>query len=135
MSRWNSSENCWTVPYSEQNIETLTKTAKTRDLKFIYKVISQTEGTPRLPKHANYLRCPKEYTEKLVELRYSKNTLKEYTDLFEEFINYYPTKDAQEITEEEIIRFLRYLVNERKVSTSYQNQSINALHPVGFKTQ
>jgi site-specific recombinase XerD len=33
----------------------------------------------------------------------------------------------EEITEEEIISFLRYLVNERKISTSYQNQSINAI--------
>ncbi|MDO9154185.1 MAG: phage integrase N-terminal SAM-like domain-containing protein [Paludibacter sp.] len=54
------------------------------------------------------------------------------SDLFEEFLNYYPTKNAHDITEEEIISFLRYLVNDRKISTSYQNQSINAIHPVGF---
>ena len=96
-------------------------------MKYVYEVISKTEGTPRLPKHANYLRCPKEYTEKLKELRYSVNTLNVYTDLFEEFINYYPNKPAQDITEEEIIAFLRYLVNERKISTSYQNQSINSI--------
>lgn len=62
-----------------------------------------------------------------LELRYSVNTQNVYTDLFEEFINYYPEKQSEEITEEEIISFLRYLVNERKISTSYQNQSINAI--------
>ncbi|MDO9154149.1 MAG: phage integrase N-terminal SAM-like domain-containing protein [Paludibacter sp.] len=132
LCRWNSSENCWTVPFNEINLEKLRGIANAHGLKYANEVISKTEGTPRLPKHANYLRCPKEYTEKLKELRYSINTLNVYTDLFEEFINYYPNKPAQDITEEEIITFLRYLVNDRKISTSYQNQSINAIHPVGF---
>ncbi|MGB9615147.1 MAG: site-specific integrase, partial [Fervidobacterium sp.] len=101
--------------------------SQTHGLKWDYQIISKTEGLPRQPKHDGYLRCPKEYTEKLKELRYSVNTQNVYTDLFEEFINYYPDKAADEITEEEIITFLRYLVNARKISTSYQNQSINAI--------
>ena len=127
LCRWDSSKTCWTVPYNEQNMKELQKIATAQDLQFAYEVISKTAGTARLPKHANYVRCPKEYTEKLKELRYSVNTLNVYTDLFEEFINYYPDKAAPEITEEEIIAFLRYLVNDRKISTSYQNQSINAI--------
>jgi len=127
LCRWNSAKTCWTVPYSKQNVKELQAMANAQGLQFAYEVISKTAGTPRLPKHANYLRCPKEYTEKLKELRYSINTLHVYTDLFEEFINYYPDKAAPEITEEEIIAFLRYLVNDRRVSTSYQNQSINAI--------
>ena len=132
LSRWNSAENCWTIPYNEQNAEKTRELAKNNGLKWDYQIISKTEGTPRQPKHAGYLRCPASYTEKLKELRYSINTQNVYTDLFEEFINYYPEKQAEEITEEEIISFLRYLVNERKISTSYQNQSINAIHPVGL---
>ncbi len=127
LSRWNSSENCWTVPYNEQNIESLRTLSQVNGLKWDYQIISKTEGLPRLPKHANYRRCPSEYIEKLKELRYSINTLNVYTDLFEEFINHYPDKIMSEISEEEIITFLRYLVNERKISTSYQNQSINAI--------
>lgn len=127
LCRWNSSENCWTVPYSGLSIEKLKEIANDYGLKYLDEVVSKTEGAPRLPKHANYLRCPKEYTEKLKELRYSINTQTVYTDLFEEFINFYQHKAAQEIREEEIIAFLRYLVNERKISTSYQNQSINAI--------
>lgn len=96
-------------------------------MKWDYQLISKTEGLPRQPKHAGYLRCPKDYVEKLKELRYSVNTQNVYCDLFEEFINYYNSKKAQDITEEEIITFLRYLVNDRKISTSYQNQSINSI--------
>jgi site-specific recombinase XerD len=127
LCRWNSSESCWTSPYNVQNAEKLKVIANTYGLRYVYDVVSKTQGSPRLPKHANYLRCPKAFTEKLKELRYSINTQNVYTDLFEEFINYYPNKQAEEITEEEIIAFLRYLVNDRKISTSYQNQSINAI--------
>lgn len=125
--RWYSSENCWTLPYNEQNVESLQKLAQAYGLKWEYELISKTEGLPRQPKHANYLRCPNEYVEKLKELRYSINTQNVYCDLFEEFINFYSERKAEDITEEEIISFLRYLVNDRKISTSYQNQSINAI--------
>ncbi len=127
LCKWNTTENCWTLPYNEQLLPKLQEIASTYNLQYDYIVVSKTEGSPRLPKHENYLRCPIEYIEKLKELRYSSNTINVYTDLFEEFINYYPTKKVSLITEEEIISFLRYLVNDRKISTSYQNQSINAI--------
>jgi len=55
------------------------------------------------------------------------NTVKTYKGLFEEFINFYHKFDINRIDESMITAFLRYLVIERKVSSSYQNQSINAI--------
>jgi len=46
---------------------------------------------------------------------------------FCEFINYYSTKGINEISQEEIQAYLLYLIEERQVSTSYQNQAINAI--------
>ena len=43
-------------------------------------------------------------------------------------MNFYSLKNLNKISEEEIVTFLRYLVNERQVSTSYQNQSNNAIY-------
>ncbi len=60
-------------------------------------------------------------------MRYSGNTIKTYKGLFEEFINYYHKVEINRIDESMITAFLRYLVMERKVSTSYQNQAINAV--------
>jgi hypothetical protein len=70
----------------------------------------------------NYHYCPEEYSMKLIELRYSEKTIKLYKGFFEEFINYYPTYDVKMI-----IKFLRYWVTQRKISITYQNQSINAI--------
>jgi integrase/recombinase XerD len=127
LCRWNSSESCWTLPFKETALQQIRSIAEGAALEFVYRTVSQTKGTPRLPKHADSRRCPHEYVAKLKELRYSSNTLAVYTDMFEEFMNYYPDKILDEISEEEIVAFLRYLVNERQVSTSYQNQSINAI--------
>ena len=46
---------------------------------------------------------------------------------FTDFINYYSKKDLLEISEEDIKKYLLYLVEKRKVSASYQNQVINAI--------
>jgi len=67
---------------------------------------------------ANYRKVPACYLDKLIVLRYSSNTIKTYKDCFCEFINYYSTKDINEITQEEIQAYLLYLVEERQVSTS-----------------
>ncbi|MCA1920376.1 MAG: site-specific integrase [Flavobacterium piscis] len=75
----------------------------------------------------NYRNVPEKFIEKLEILRYSPNTIKTYTDLFKEFINYHHTRKIEELTENEIIAYMRYLVNERGVSSSYQNQAINAI--------
>jgi len=74
----------------------------------------------------NNRKCPDEYIQKLQVLRYSKSTVNTYIHKFEEFINYYKDRDLLSINENDIRDFLLYLV-DRKVSHSYQNQSINAI--------
>lgn len=75
----------------------------------------------------NYREVPREYIDKLNVLRYSSNTVKIYSSCFAEFINYYSQKELNEITVQEIQGYLLYLVQERQVSTSTQNQAINAI--------
>ncbi|WP_339704472.1 tyrosine-type recombinase/integrase [Algoriphagus aquimarinus] len=61
------------------------------------------------------------------ELRYSPKTVKSYVPLFEEFINHFPKEDLDSLSEHHVVEFSRFLVTERKVSTSYQNSAINAI--------
>ena len=126
---WNRSERCWTLPFAEKFIHQLKEIADANGLQFIYQHRQSGTLQPRKSRFdiENYRTCPAELTDKLQELRYSKHTIKSYKDLFEEFINYYPEEDPGIISEQQIIQFLRYLVSERHVSTSYQNQSINAI--------
>lgn len=71
-------------------------------------------------------RCPDEYIDKLQVKRYSKNTLLSYVSMFEHFINFYKDVDLLSITERDIKKYLKYLV-DKNVSYSRQNQSINAI--------
>jgi site-specific recombinase XerD len=127
---WDAKNKWWTIPNSEQLLQQIQATANA-----CHMIVSIQEEEQCKDKVAritafdipNYRKCPNEMQEKLIELRYSKNTLRTYIHAFEEFINYYNTHDISAISERMIIEYIRYLVTERKISESYQNQSINAI--------
>lgn len=129
-SVWDAKNKWWTIPYSEKFLEQVKDAGKDQKLEICYEEEPETPGiSPRVTPFdiPNYRPCPEEYLLKLTELRYSNNTLKAYKSSFEEFINYYHKSDIERIDEKMIIAFMQYLVIDRKVSTSYQNQSINAI--------
>jgi site-specific recombinase XerD len=127
---WDAQNKWWTIPFSEIYLKELMQFAENIGLKVRYEEEPDNGGgIPRISRLdvPNYRDCPEEFVLLLKELRYSENTIKIYTELFEEFINYYFKDKIDDINEVQIVAFLRYLVFERKVSTSYQNQSINAI--------
>lgn len=128
-STWNGYEFCWEVSSSDRFMTELKQIAQQNGLEFRHHLVSKNGIKPRKSRYdiLNYRECPQAYYEKLYELRYSKHTIDSYTDLFEEFINYYENTPIEDITEIMIIDFLQYLVTVRCVSSSYQNQSINAI--------
>ena len=128
---WNDEEKCWSIPYTEKYLEEIKTYADNLGFKYIYQeeepqVVQKREKlyTFNIP---NYRRCPEDYILKLKEMRYSKNTIRVYSAMFEEFINYYNKLEIDDIEEPMITEYLRYLVIDRKVSISFQNQAINAV--------
>ncbi len=127
---WDANNKWWTIPYSDKYLNELQAHAIDTGMKVSYEEApANTAGVKRMTSFdiPNYRECPSEMILKLTELRYSENTIKIYKSLFEEFINYYHKYDINTIDEPQIISFLRFLVMERKVSTSYQNQAINSI--------
>ncbi len=129
MSAWNASKACWEVPVSEKFLSEIKTIAQNSGLNFLYHEAETPKVKPRKSRYdiRNYRECPDEYKNKLIELRYSKNTYDVYTDFFEEFINYYEDYALEDITEHMINDFQRYLITERHVATATQNQAINAI--------
>ena len=129
MCVWNGDRRCWEIPYSEKFLDEVKQIAAQFVLNFVYHEEKKLKIQPRKSKYdvTNYRSCPHNYLDKLTELRYSKNTVDVYSDMFEEFINHYEETAIDDITEHKIMDFLLFLVNTRHVSTSYQNQSINAI--------
>jgi site-specific recombinase XerD len=126
---WDSKNKWWTIPYSEQFEEEIKRKIEELGLTYSYEQEGKNEGVPKASplSFSNYKKCPAEYVNKLEERRYSQNTIRSYTPLFEEFINHFPDSELDSLGEKEIMDFSRYLVTERKVSSSHQNQAINAI--------
>lgn len=70
---------------------------------------------------------PQEYIDLLIRRRYSENTIKTYLSLFEHFLMYFKTIKPEELTDAHVAEFQNHLVKTKKVSTSSQNQYINAI--------
>jgi len=129
-SQWDAKNKWWTCPFSERFIQQLTEVCEAQKLKVVREdePISETRVKRISPFDIpNYRRAPESYKQKLIEVRYSPDTIKSYISAFEEFMNYHYRLDIDSITEPQILEFLRYLITERRISVSYQNISINAI--------
>ena len=127
---WDSSNKWWSIPYSEIFLNELTNKISDLNLKLNFSEEESLNSNYKKPSPlevANYKKCPENFTLKLKELRYSESTLSTYTYALEDFINYHPKIELEKLNEKHIQEFLRHLVMERQVSTSYQNQAINAI--------
>lgn len=129
-AKWNAKNKSWSIPYTERFLVEIQHLAQFQNLITTIELENGTsDKAPRLTKSDinNFRTCPEEFTLKLKELRYSEHTVSVYCNTFTEFINYYSDTDIASISEPMIVDYLRYLVIDRKISSSYQNQAINAI--------
>ncbi len=93
------------------------------------KVSSNIKCVHKLPflPSAQYVAIPTAYLTKLEVRRYSDSTIKVYTYFFREFMRFYFRKSLDTITKEEIQKYLHHLITTKNISTSTQNQVINAI--------
>jgi integrase/recombinase XerD len=74
-----------------------------------------------------WVNVPEEFNETLVRLRYADATRENYIVQFKYFLAYIFPRTCTHITQQDIHRYLYYLVSDKKVSLSTQNQAINAI--------
>ena len=128
--KWDSTNKWWSIPYSTIFFESLKQ--KITSINLNYKCTEEVLNHSKYRKNnpstiSNYKYCPDNFKLKLKELRYSESTFKTYCSAIEDFINYHHKIELQKLNEQHIQEFLRHIVMERQVSTSYQNQAINAI--------
>jgi integrase/recombinase XerD len=127
---WDQDSKSWTLPHTEQILKRLSDFCSANGWRYNYaedNTKPERKPRPRPSETINYRKCPEVYIEKMTVLRYSPRTIQVYVDCFTEFLNYFPEKEPFDIKQDEIIGYLRYLIEERCISTSYQNQAINAI--------
>ena len=77
-------------------------------------------------KCSSHRHCPELYLQKLELKKYSNNTVKSYVSCFEEFINYFPNQEIDNLNELDIRTYIQKLVKEKR-SNSYINVAINSI--------
>lgn len=123
-ARWHPGERCWHVSVLAGPVDKLNRLFEGKlhfeaDGKTVGQYDGKTVGRENL--------VPDEFIKTLTLKNYSPNTIRTYRQMFAQFLQYYHSKEPKEITEEEIREFLLYLIEVKDVSTSYQNQAINAI--------
>ena len=127
---WDKENRWWTIAHTESALKRLEEFCAEEGWSYEYlEDLKHLKHKPRLKPEdiPNFRQVPQEYSDKLLMLRYSQNTIRTYENCFLEFINYWNTKELVNIDQRDIQRYLLYLVQERQVSTSYQNQAINSI--------
>ncbi len=70
---------------------------------------------------------PEGYREILEQKRYSTNTQKIYISYMRDFATMFRKYDLKEVTKDQISRYILWLIREKGISASQQNQRINAI--------
>jgi integrase/recombinase XerD len=109
-ARWSQSLLAWHLPDTDEN-----------RVRFKIIPLSQTipsaEGIEQIEKFKQWLRSK----------RYSASTLSTYSDALKSFLVFYRNKPIAEITNEDVILYNNEYILKNNLSSSYQNQIVNAL--------
>jgi integrase/recombinase XerD len=69
----------------------------------------------------------KRFKEWMLSRRYSENTIKTYSEALKLFLKYFSKMEVSDITNEDVITFTNEYILKNKLSSSYQNQIVNAI--------
>jgi integrase/recombinase XerD len=69
----------------------------------------------------------KTYHDELLRLKYSPDTIKSYNNCFKQYCNHFINEDIRFVSDQSIKDFLLLLIVEFNISSSYENQFINAI--------
>ena len=113
-ARWSASKGLWHLPDTIEN--------RTR-FKISSAPIPSPEGIQQLEKYKQWLQSK----------RYSESTIKTYGEALKSFLAFFNEKSILEITNEDVILYNTAYILKNKLSSSYQNQVVNAIK-LYFKT-
>ena len=128
-ARWSQTLRSWYFLTKEFRLDAFYQAMKGK----IYVAYSKLKDNTSTPKSTiskplkNSIALPKAYKEQLILKRYSQNTIKTYSSCFHKFMAFFEKRSIALLTKKDIKTFLLYLIQEKKVSSSTQNQYINAI--------
>ena len=135
--RWDVEEKCWEIPYTKLSLRFLDQYLK-KVVRFDFKpdgdipdtIAAGTEQIQPIAKKgpaARYEAAVTALEECLTLKRYSWRTVKTYKNCFRQFIRYYDDIKPSQLTRKHIDDYILYLIREKRLSESHQNQILSAI--------
>ncbi len=121
---WSLTLKSWYLENNSHNLKAIFSTLKgkalinTKDIPLKKEKVRQITTKQAIPKAYELL---------LTRRRYSPNTIKVYVSFLKSFISFLKSKKIEDATESDIRKYQDYLVTQKKVAISTQNQAINAI--------
>ena len=109
---WSQSAGLWLLPY------------KDRSKDFLDTIRDHEKDGEERKENAFYVG---KMQQKLQEMSYSSSTIRTYLTMFTVFLKSHSRYSPLALEKSDIQAYLKYLIEEKKVSQSYQNQMINAI--------
>jgi integrase/recombinase XerD len=106
-ARWSYSLSAWHLPNTKEN----------RQRFKLENTILQLDKIEKIGHFSRWLKSK----------RYSENTIKTYTEALKSFLLFYNTKPVEEIINEDVITYNNDYILKHQLSSSYQNQIVNAI--------
>lgn len=132
-ARWSQTRRCWYLP--DQLFDLHSFFEAFRDMAYVdYSELktstAQTKKEPVIKietPRPKKVELPEGYLEMLEQKRYSDNTKKIYTSYMRDFATMFRNYDLENVTKDQINRYILWLIREKGISASQQNQRINAI--------
>jgi len=101
--RWSQTRRCWYCNLKDDSLRTALESLKDLAILDYSKFLSdKLQPEISLEREIPVKPVPGQYIRMLEEKRYSENTIKVYRSMFSEFINHYPDKKTEDLTEEDV---------------------------------
>jgi integrase/recombinase XerD len=144
-ARWDNANYKWVIPNFGNNLELLKNYFMTR-ISRIDNIFPKLEKPKPLAENENKeisVHLPdlkvvnteeiKKFMKWMEHKRYSESTIKTYIQSITIFLRFVQPKQSEEVTNEDMVRFVHQYIIPKKLSLSFQNQAVNAAR-LFFKT-
>jgi integrase/recombinase XerD len=134
---WNKADFSWILPKNKDTLPLLFKTFRGIAWIDMSELKNETRKENLQAPKIQKMELPAISEERKTELvefikhlkskRYSENTIKTYADALSTFLRFYHFKPIEEIENEDLIRFNNEYILGQSLSSSFQNQIVNAI--------
>ncbi len=126
--RWSATMRCWHIPDDSKSLDLLKKLFSSQ-LQIVKSVqpVEISAPKPQKQKSKSQTRIPDLCLEQMKIKRYSKNTISTYSSVLNTFFKFYKDYKPENITQEQIRKYMLHLVENRDVTAVYQRQTVNAI--------